>query len=209
VLTWKQRGLVIEQRTRYPASNKILLTVQSAPSAALRLQVRSPAWAAGPLTVQINGKPFAVDGSPGRYVAVASAWKKGDVLEIAIPVTIRPEALHGSPNQVAFVYGPAVLAGDLGPSPQGESIPYAKDQADNFKAPQIAVPALKGDPQSIANTLRRLPGERLAFRMQGAGKPHEVTLRPFWELHYQRYNVYWTATPAAPNVANVPQSDSR
>jgi hypothetical protein len=22
-------------------------------------------------------------------------------------------------------------------------------------------------------------------------RTQDVTLRPFWELHYQRYNVYW------------------
>ena len=192
VLTWKEKGLVLEQRTDYPVDDRTRLVVRQAPSGPVRLLVRSPGWAAGPLSVAINGKPLTVDGTPGRYVQIERAWRAGDTVDVTIPMTVRTEALRGSSRQVAFLYGPVVLAGDLGPTPSGETIPYAKDQAANFEVPRIAVPTLRGDLQTIAGAVRRVPGKDLVFRTHGIGRPEDVVLRPFWELHYRRYNVYWT-----------------
>jgi uncharacterized protein len=185
VLTWREKKLVIEQTTDYPTAGATRLTIKSSPSAPVTLQVRAPAWGAGAVKVKINGKPFAVDGSPGRYLPIVHKWQQGDTVDVEIPMAVRTEVLRGTTDQVAFLYGPTVLAGDLGPAPRSETVPYAKDQSANLKAESVAVPALKGDPKSIASAVVREPGTELAFRAQG------MTLRPFWELHYRRYNVYW------------------
>ena len=34
-------------------------------------------------------------------------------------------------------------------------------------------------------------GQPLTFRTDGVGRPQDVTLIPFYELHRQRYSVYW------------------
>jgi DUF1680 family protein len=192
VLSWREKGLVLEQRTHYPVSNRIRLIVKSPPVQRMRLLLRSPAWAASPLAIRINGKPLVADTSPGRYVAVERRWQRGDTIEVVIPMTVRAEALRGSPDQVALIYGPAVLAGDLGPAPATATAPYAKDQSANLKAPDIAVPILAGDVRAVTQAMTRLPGEDLAFRMPVTGQPQVVTLRPFWEVPFRRYNVYWT-----------------
>jgi hypothetical protein len=109
---------------------------------------------------------------------------------------VRTELLHGSSDQFAFVYGPVVLAGDLGPAPAGATVPYAKEQQANLKAESIDVPMLAGNPQQLAASLRRVPGNALAFKLTTSEPGKEVTLRPFHELDYQRYTVYWKAAPA-------------
>lgn len=191
VLRWQERGLELEQRTNYPRDNRTSLTVTKAPSTPVSLRVRVPAWAAGDATFALNGKAIAVKGQPGSYATISSAWKKGDALTMTIPTSVRTEALHGAADQFAFLYGPVVLAGDLGAAPSGPNIPYAKEQAANFKVESIEVPALAGDPQKLAASLRRLPGDALAFQLTSSTPRREITLRPFNELHYQRYNVYW------------------
>jgi uncharacterized protein len=165
VLRWREKGLILEQRTRYPLSNRIELIVKSPPSQRMRLQLRSPAWASSSLAIRINGKPLVVDASPGRYAAVERSWQRGDTIEVVIPMTVRAEALRGSPDHVAFLYGPAVLAGDLGPAPATATAPYAKDQGANLKVSDIAVPMLAGDVQAAMEAVTRLPGEDLAFRI--------------------------------------------
>ncbi|HKE92889.1 MAG TPA: glycoside hydrolase family 127 protein, partial [Povalibacter sp.] len=116
-LEWQEKQFVLEQHTDYPRSDTTELLVRSAGAEPLTLRVRAPAWAAKALTVRLNGKPVEVDSAPGNYVAVSRTWKKGDRLVVTIPMTLRTEALHGAPDQVAFLYGPLVLAGDLGPEP--------------------------------------------------------------------------------------------
>jgi hypothetical protein len=102
--------------------------------------------------------------------------------------------MHGAPDMVAFIYGPVVLAGDLGTVTAGENIPYAKEQGANLKLEGVAVPTLSGDVQRIAGNLRRLPGNTVAFKMNTS--TGDVTLRPFHELDYERYTVYWKVTAA-------------
>jgi DUF1680 family protein len=196
VLRWQERGLELEQRTDYPRDNRTSLVVRKAPAAPTTVRVRVPAWASGDAIFTLNGKAIALAGKPGSYATLKREWKKGDALTVTIPTSVRTEALHGAPDQVAFLYGPVVLAGDLGPAPSGPDIPYAKEQAANFKVESIAVPALSGDPQTLAASLRRVPGDTLAFKLTSSEPRREITLRPFNELHYQRYNVYWKTAPA-------------
>ncbi|MFC4310856.1 beta-L-arabinofuranosidase domain-containing protein [Steroidobacter flavus] len=196
VLHWKERGLELQQTTLYPNDNRTSLTVKQAPTAPLSLRVRVPAWASGNATLTLNGKAVAVEAKPGSYATVQREWKKGDVIEVAIPTSVRTEPLHGSNDRFAFVYGPVVLAGDLGPAPAGPTVPYAKEQQANLKAESIEVPALAGNPQQLAASLRRVAGDTLAFKLTTSQPRKEVTLRPFHEIDYDRYTVYWKTTPA-------------
>ena len=52
-----------------------------------------------------------------------------------------------------------------------------------------------GDHESVARALRREPVNDLIFRTVGIGKPADVTLKPIADIHYDRYNVYWTLVP--------------
>ena len=49
------------------------------------------------------------------YVEIARTWKAGDTVELVMPKTLRKEALADNPNRFAVMWGPLVLAGDLGP----------------------------------------------------------------------------------------------
>jgi uncharacterized protein len=195
VLTWKQKGLVLEQRTDYPNGGRIQLTILESSEKPLALRVRAPAWAAGALSIRLNAELVDVDGTPGRYVSIERTWKRGDRLLIEVPMAVRAEVLRGAPDQIALLYGPVVLAADLGRAPSSSTAPYAADQRANLKAAPVAVPTLAGNSQSIVAAVRRVSEGALVFRTEGIGKPADVTLRPFAELHYQRYNVYWKIKP--------------
>ncbi len=188
-VNWRERGIVLEQRTDYPRSNTTQLVVKTASRGPFTLRIRAPAWAAVPLSLKLNGKPLDVAATPGSYASVTRAWRKGDRLDVAIPMSVRTEALHGSPDTVAFLYGPVVLAGDLGPIERSATVPYAIDQTANLKTDDPGVPTLALEAASAAAAVQRQPGSELAFRVD------DVTLRAFADLHYRRYNVYWTFSP--------------
>jgi DUF1680 family protein len=110
---------------------------------------------------------------------------------VTIPMAVRAEAMPGDPGKIAFLYGPVVLAGDLGPEQEGPTVPYAQSQYANAGAPAPQVPVLaRGEGPAEASVIRSSDGS-LVFRTQGIGRPQDVTLRPFWEISYDRYNVYW------------------
>src|SRR3712207_6199591 len=101
------------------------------------------------------------------------------------------------PRKVAFLYGPLVLAGDLGRVPEGRTFPHSADHTENFRRPVAEVPALVTDARDLAGKVRRAGARGLVFRTVAAGRQREVTLRPFNELFYNYYNVYWDVlTPA-------------
>ncbi|MEI9974736.1 MAG: hypothetical protein WDO73_23410 [Ignavibacteriota bacterium] len=41
-------------------------------------------------------------------------WKAGDKVELTVPMSLTVEAMPDDPKTQAFLYGPIVLAGDLG-----------------------------------------------------------------------------------------------
>ena len=194
VLTWREKGLVLEQDTNYPNENTSVLTIQSAPVLPIKLMVRCPAWATGRLEFRLNGLPLMIPAQPGQFAEITRRWNRGDRLQITIPMGLHQEKLDGDPNKLAFFYGPILLAGDLGAVPETNSFPYAKNQLDNGRTPTVDVPVLvraAGGAEDLTSSIKRLPGQELAFQIDGISKPTPVTLRPLNSIFYQRYNVYW------------------
>ncbi len=191
VVTWKEKGVVIEQRTGYPESDTTSLTFVTAPAAPLTLRVRCPGWAAGPVTFAVNGAALEADGTPGSYATLRRTWAKGDRLVITLPMKLRTESMPDDLSKVAFLYGPLVLAADLGGAPRTPTSPYAVDQHDNFKEAPVGVPALVRGNAPVESYLVRSTDVPLGFHSVGLGRPSEVSLIPFWQISYDRYNVYW------------------
>jgi hypothetical protein len=190
-LTWAEKGLRLEQRTDYPKSGRTVLTVLADTKSKLTFRVRCPGWAAAPVRFVLNGKSVDVPGKPGTYASISRVWKMGDRLEVTIPMAVRTEALPDNPDKVAFVYGPVVLAADLGPAPMSGTFPYAVEQTANLREDPVAVPLIVRTDAPLAASVVRAPDGSLEFHTDGIGRPHDVTLVPFWEISYARYNVYW------------------
>jgi len=196
-LDWKEQGMVLAQRSGYPYEDTVEFTVEKAPATPVALELRCPSWIAGPMTAELNGKQVALDAEPGSFATVRRVWKPGDRLVLTLPMKLHTESLEGDPDRVAFLYGPLVLGGDLGPVERSGSFPYAVEQWDNFRRPSKDVPVLvRPEGADLVERFKRLPGERLAFRSEGLGKPEEVTLRPYNELFYEHQNLYWQVLSA-------------
>jgi len=102
--------------------------------------------------------------------------------------------LPGTTNIVALLYGPIVLAGELGTN--GMPNPYAKDQRDQVKVPDPKVPVLVADTSSLLKHVKPTD-EPLVYRTKNLGKPDDVTLIPFYKTHHERYSVYWNVVSKA------------
>jgi len=111
-------------------------------------------------------------------------------------MAVRSEAMPGAPDQVAFLFGPVVLAGDLGAEPASGSVPYTSNQRANLNATPVDAPVLAGGPAPAESCVIRSVDRRLEFHFSGLSVPVNVVLRPFWEMPYNRYNVYWKMVAA-------------
>tara|TARA_R110002050_G_scaffold77381_10_gene165136 strand:- start:2326 stop:4344 length:2019 start_codon:yes stop_codon:yes gene_type:complete len=101
----------IEQKTNYPWDGNITLKIVKAPKKDFSIFVRIPGWSTNS-EVKINGKKVSADLKSGSYAELSKNWKKGDVIELNIPMPV--ELMQANPlveetkNQVAVKRGPVV-----------------------------------------------------------------------------------------------------
>jgi hypothetical protein len=176
-LNWRDKGFTLRQETRYPESEKTNFTVTTKRPVNLAMRLRYPGWAAKGVAVVVNGRRQTVTAKPGSFIEIRRTWKTGDRVELTIPMSLRLEPMPDNPNRVAVLYGPTVLAGDLGP----------EDQAAKVKLE----PALMVGENQPSEWLKPVAESSLTFRTMSVGRPNEVTLYPFYRMHHKRYAVYW------------------
>lgn len=178
-LNWKSKKVTLRQETRFPETDTSVFTVTSAGPTRFTLRLRHPAWAFDGIQVKVNGRAQKIASTPGSYAGITREWRRGDRVEIRVPMSLHMEPTPDNPQKSAVLYGPLVLAGDLGPAddPAARSAGY--------------VPVLITGGKPVKEWLKPVEGKSLAFQLAGVGRPRDVTFQPFNSLHHSRYNVYW------------------
>jgi DUF1680 family protein len=194
-LTWREKGLRVRQETRFPEQDNATLTFTADRPVTLAVQVRWPSWAVDGLVLTVNGTARQAEGKPGSYVAVEREWRTGDTLTIRAPMRLRTEAMPDDPNVLAILYGPVLLAGDLGKDGLVDAGRYGR-YGPSIPAlnhlPPVTVPVLVSEPDRLLPAIGPVSGQPLTFHTNGIGQPHDVTLVPLARAFDIRYNVYWT-----------------
>jgi DUF1680 family protein len=180
-LSWKEKGVVIEEQTGLPADDKVTLMVARG-GAKFVLRIRRPHWAGKGTELTINGKPEKVTVGADGYMVIDRNWREKDVVVVRFPESFYTEAIPDNVSRVALFYGPVLLAGELGAT-----------EPDPVKGIPVLV-AADPDPNRWVN---RAAGGGLLFRTSSVGRPGDVELRPFNETRNEYYSVYWDLfTPA-------------
>jgi len=197
VLTWAEKGLAVRQETAFPDEPATKLTIAARQPVTLDLMVRQPAWAQPGITIAVNGEAVTGAAAADGYVTIHREWRDGDTVSIGLPMALHTEALPGVPDTVAFLDGPVVLAGEFGTADLPPNGQEARDQKDFVKRPVPPEPVLVGDVNTLVSHLTPVAGEPLTFQTEGLGRPADVTLKPFYAIHHQRYGLYWTVLSEA------------
>jgi len=178
-LDWPEMGLKLRQETNYPESPDVTIAVTAAPSRSLAMRLRIPGWLISAPTVKLNGQILNASSGPG-YLILHRVWQAGDKVEMHLPMHLNVEAMPDDPQMQAFLYGPLVLAGDLGTQGMTEAA---------FKgATDIDIPAFRSNGADPATWIK--PADKpLTFRT--SGHKRNVTLIPLNRLFGRHYSVYW------------------
>lgn len=186
-LEWPERKLALRQETRFPEAESTKIVVENPAPVEVELRIRRPSWAGDGFRVAINGVSEALPQENG-YVLLKRSWKKGDVIDVSLPMRLWSEPLPDDPNKVALMYGPLVLAGVLGEG--GKEEPGR--QADEETSEETAnAPYFEPSAADITEWVKPVAGKPLTFRTQGVGKPNDVELTPLHKVVNQKYSVYW------------------
>ncbi|MEL0456043.1 glycoside hydrolase family 127 protein [Flavobacteriaceae bacterium SZ-1-7] len=109
--TSKGENIEMEQQTNYPWDGKIQLKIMKAPKKEFSIFLRIPGWSEGS-EIKINGNSSNESIISGSYSKLKRKWKKGDVIELNIPMPV--QLMQANPlveetkNQVAVKRGPIV-----------------------------------------------------------------------------------------------------
>jgi uncharacterized protein len=209
---WAAAGVRVAMETDFPEGETAKLTLQVPAPRRFTLALRRPYWAGDGFVIKVNGQ----DVTPRPQVPAAGAarsqyrgtafpssvftelprtWRTGDVVEVTLPKSLHLEAVPDNPRRASVMWGPLVLAGDLGPEPGREG---RGDEEGERLVPPPPVPVFVAADQPVATWVKPVAESPARFRTEGvgrepdaAGRPSDVALHPFFRLHRRTYSTYW------------------
>jgi hypothetical protein len=175
-LDWAEKGVRVEQTTRFPEEDSTALTVHCDRPVKMAIRIHVPYWATQGVEARVNGKAVGMSAKPGSFASIERTWKDGDKLQVRLPMSLHTHPMPDDPELMAIMYGPLVLAGVLA------------EQDDCF---------FLGDPEDIGSWIKPVEGKPLTFRT--VGQPSDLTFMPLNRIVCERYGVYWVVTqPGGP-----------
>jgi hypothetical protein len=187
-LDWSDMGVRLTQKTSYPEAGRVLIHLSCEKTVRFALQVRYPHWAKEGMGIRVNGQPQEVADRPSSFVSIEREWRDGDVVELDIPMAVRIESMPDNANRIALLYGPLVLAGDLGGLRQENE--EQEERIENSED-MMYTPVLIGDLERVTDRVVAHGDQPAVFRMKNLGHPRDVELVPFYRMYDRRYSVYW------------------
>lgn len=177
---WQEKGFTIRQLTQFPEEQGTTIEFECAEPKEFILYIRYPYWAKKGIDIFINGNKQAFSQPAGSFVPLKRTWKSGDKVAIKMPFTLRVETTPDDENRLAIMYGPLVMAGDLG-------------EIDDPKAAEPDfVPVIFSEDRNPAHWLEAVQNESNTFKLADKfARPHGFILRPFYKIYDHRYSVYW------------------
>jgi uncharacterized protein len=185
-VNWTERGFRLRQDTSLPEQANTVLTVATEKPVHLAIRLRIPEWVRDG-SVKLNGKTLDSYAAPGSYLTLARTWTKGDKIEMALPMELHVETMPDDHSQQAFLYGPVVLAGDLGSDGLEEKVIIGPN-APHLNQMPMEVPTFRAGNADPSSWIKPADGP-LSFRT--SGQPKDVALQPLNSIFNKRYSVYW------------------
>jgi DUF1680 family protein len=186
-LDWQEKGVRVRQQTGFPESASTTLVIAAAHAVEFPLRVRIPGWADEGVSAKINGRRVEAMPGAGSYLVIRRMWKDGDRVEVDLPMRLYREVMPDEPATQALLYGPLVLAGDLGSDGLTPEIVVGPMGPDVRRHP-IDVPRFRAHGAGPEAWLK--PADRpLTFRTEG--QEHDVAMMPFHSVFHSRYSIYW------------------
>ncbi|MBR4845414.1 MAG: glycoside hydrolase family 127 protein, partial [Bacteroidaceae bacterium] len=189
-LDWTEKGLKIEQVSEFPYEEGSRLNIIEGKAKA-SLKIRIPSWSEG-FSVKVNGDDIKWNSENG-FCCINRTWKKGDYVEVSFPMHLRLETLADHPRKSAILYGPLVLAGNLGSEGVTKDRVHVTDNYFNgfpdYMNPTTPVPMLTGSMENL-DWLTKTEG-KMEFTTSATSDGCTLTLLPLYKAVDMRFTDYF------------------
>jgi len=220
---WSTRKVKVEMETDFPEGEMVKISFILEKPQEFVLALRRPWWVTDGFEVKINGQPIKIadvirqalpeidnpqyflterEKKVSAYVELNRLWKSGDTVEMRLPKSLHLEPTPDEPTVTAILWGPLVLAADLGP--ERERLRRAQE---GQTGPQPAVkpateppvsPLLVASLRPVSEWVKPVADKPGQFKIVGVGrkleepeKIIEIDLVPFYRLHRRTYSAYF------------------
>lgn len=180
---WKSADVKLEMETTFPEGETATLKLSMPSRKQFTLAMRHPSWAGEGFSVKVNDQMVKELPKPGAYVELKRTWKNGDAVSLTLPKRLHIEPTPDNPRVAAILWGPLVLAGDLGPEQE-------RRRGQRASEPQ-PVPVFVAAEKPVTEWVKPVADKPGHFHSEGAGRETDVDLVPFYQLHRRTYAVYW------------------
>jgi DUF1680 family protein len=189
-VTWEATGLTIQQEGNAVAGEPVRITIAKGGDATqATLNLRIPFWVSGAPVMTVNGVAQEQSMGASTYVSLGRPWKVGDVVTLKLPASLRLERAKDVSSTVSVFYGPILLAGELGSANMPNDF---ADKDAHLGVAAATVPPIANSSSNPADWLQPVADAPFTFRVHDAGPANGITFRPLYQVHHQRYSVYWT-----------------
>ena len=115
-VSWEDQNTTVTQSTDFPNAPRTQLRINTKTPRRFTLSIRHPSWVGSIATCALRStnRPVTNASNTDQYVDINREWKDGDVVSVELPMALHSEMLPHSSAYVSILYGPIVLAGELG-----------------------------------------------------------------------------------------------
>lgn len=195
-VNWTERGLSLTQTTDLPLTNKVTLTVNSAPTDAVSIKFRKPYWASTcQVGITVNGQAVTPTEASG-FLSVSRTWAANDKVELTFPLFVQASRLQDNQNAVAFTYGPIVLSAGLGTASmttEAHGVQVLKATKPSGLQETIAINSgttVNAWLSNLQSNLVQTPG-KLEFSLKNTDSDSKLLFIPHYSRYQDRYGIYW------------------
>ncbi len=194
-VTDTDKNIVLTQESDIPNSDNTKFTVNtvSGDTTEADIVLRVPDWAAGDVTVKVNGTETDVTIS-NNFIMLTDTWNNGDVIEYSIPMEVVAYNLPDNENVVAFKYGPIVLSADLGTesmktSTTGVNVTVPLLNVTINDVISITDGNIESWLENVTNNVVKTEG-KLEFTLKGTDR-NDIVFKPHYKAYNYRYGIYF------------------
>ncbi|MGQ1947539.1 beta-L-arabinofuranosidase domain-containing protein [Geofilum sp. OHC36d9] len=172
-MNWTDRGIKLRQVTKFPFEEKTVLEILEGKQKFTML-IRQPKWLSNDMIVSVNGKKQHFKEAKHGFLLMKRTWKKGDRIEITLPMSFTTMAAPDRSSCKTFFYGPILMAAEL----------------DDNRDPLDSDPVVISDDEDYAEKIFPVDKKKLLFISKGLTASHELHLKPLFSISDKDYALY-------------------
>jgi len=164
-----------------PGSRAYTLQIACDPPQEFGLLIRLPWWLSAEASITVDGERAAAPGGPSSYAGIHRVWNQ-NLVRVVLPQKLTTCPLPDMPDTMAFMEGPVVLAGILGPGSPGRSVETLEEPA---------LYARQEDPAAILTPDNERTPSRWRSGFRTRGQANNIRFIPLYEVRDECYAVYF------------------